>query len=603
MRTGRTQNGMIGRRPHNTALLTAIATVVFFGSMFQGWISNGEVLAQTRASRSPKILQEIPYVEKAGAKVSRRQTLDLYLPVKTKSKPPLLIFIHGGFWTLSDDDYAIGPAIADVLSARDIAVALVRYRLAPTHRHPAQAEDVAAAVAYLARKAAQYGYDAKKIFLGGHSAGAHLAALVALDPAYLSKHRMSPQSLAGVIAISGIYNLVGKMRRSEQEKTAVAMAFGNNRATLKEASPVTHVRAQAPPFLILTAADDLDGLRIDGRKFAQALRAAGHQETDQQIIAGRDHFSIVKLTGLDNPVRSRILAFLKVEPLPPDLRELLELKRKWLNPPFSTEPFWRYENLIRSYPIDRRFMEFLLPFYGPMRHELLEWPLEKYHAIGLFSYLDALPERQVGRGDYLVITNVRGEKQFWSRKQIQKYQPVIVVGIDDERNLFRFTVFFRMMREYSWEEGPEPPVIVRPVGAFVYFLKEPPPELQPRSWHSGLTADSFRLVENNPLAPISKVPKPVYATLTYRNGCIYCHRFRTVGARSHHNRATTGAAAGGFALALEEYPPEVWKAFIFNQHEVARKMGATPNVVERDARQALYDLVVQSREKSFRSAR
>ena len=549
----------------------------------------------------PKILSDIPYSKQVGGKPARRQTLDLYLPANTKSKPPLVIFIHGGFWTLSDDDYRIGTAIADVLLTNNVAVALVRYRLAPTHRHPAQAHDVATAVAHLVRKAGQYGYDPKRIFVAGHSAGAHLAALIALDPSYLSKHRVKSQSLAGVIAISGIYDLVGKTKISDYEKDTVAQTFGNNRAALKAASPVTHVSAQAPPFLILTAAGDLDGFRVDGRIFAEALRAAGHQEISQQIVADRDHFSIVEMTGLDNSVRSLLLGFLKVEPLPPELRELIGFKHRWLDPPFSTEPFWRHKKWIRSFPIDGRFVAMLFPFYGPMRHELLQWPLNTYHAIDLFSYLDSLPEREIGRGDYLIITNVRNEKQFWSRKKIAKYQPAIVVGIDDERNMFRFAVFFRMLREYSWKDGPEPPVIARPVGAMIHFLKEPPPELQPQPWHSGLTVDSFRLVENDPLAPLNDVPKPVYETLTHRNGCIYCHTFRGVGSRSHQIRASTGTPQGGFALPLEEYPPDVWKAFIFNQHEVARKMGATANVVETDARQPLYDLVVKSREKQRRS--
>jgi len=65
----------------------------------------------------------------------------------------LLIFVHGGFWLLPDDDYRIGPSLAENLVRDGVAVALVRYRLAPANRHPAQAEDVAAAVGYLIKHA------------------------------------------------------------------------------------------------------------------------------------------------------------------------------------------------------------------------------------------------------------------------------------------------------------------------------------------------------------------------------------------------------------------------------------------------------------------
>ena len=272
-------------------------------------ISIAEAIAQIQAGYNPKIIRDIPYTKKANAKTARRQSLDLYLPPRTNSKPPLVVFIHGGFWMLSDDDYRIGPAIADVLLTRNLAVALVRYRLAPKHRHPAQARDVAAAVAHLVREADKYGYDPKKIFLAGHSAGAHLAALVALDSSYLTAQRTNPKSLAGVIAISGLYDLSRKTGISETQKRATGQAFGNDPATLKAASPITHVRENAPSFLILAASSDFPGFLVDARKFATALRVAGHRNVEQYVIPERDHFSMVQLADKYNEVRSLLLAF------------------------------------------------------------------------------------------------------------------------------------------------------------------------------------------------------------------------------------------------------------------------------------------------------
>src|SRR5690349_15718276 len=157
------------------------------------------------------------------------------------------------------------------------------------------------------------------------------------------------------------------------------------------------------------------------------------------------------------------------------------------------------------------------------KEELLHFPLKRFHAIDPLSYLDALPKEQAGSGNCIALTNIHGERQVWRR---ERYQPVIVIGIDDEKNLFRWSAFYRMHREYSWKPGSAPPLLAMPLGAFVYFLKEPPPELAARSWHFGLTADGFRRLQVDPLKAIRDVPKEVEGALTFRNGCVYCHTFR-----------------------------------------------------------------------------
>lgn len=133
------------------------------------------------------------------------------------------------------------------------------------------------------------------------------------------------------------------------------------------------------------------------------------------------------------------------------------------------------------------------------------------------------------------------------------------------------------------------------LGAFVHFLEAPPRELTAQSWHFGLTESSFRRFNEDPLGTFRGVSTDVEEALTFRNGCLYCHSLRGIGSRSHHVHALTGKPQGGFALALESYPPEVWKRFMFDQEAVAKKMGATPNIVQEGAPQALFELVNQAR--------
>jgi acetyl esterase/lipase len=266
------------------------------------------------AQLAPRVVKDIPYP--GAAKGDRRRSLDLYLPQKSDAKPPLLIFVHGGFWALSDDNYRIGASIAETLVQDGVAVALVRYRLAPASRHPAQVEDVATAVAHLIHKAGEYGFDAKRIYLAGHSAGGHLAALVALDRKYLARHKITTDRISGVIVLSGIFDLTPVHEIGAQQRQAMRQAFDPSFEALKNASPVTHVRADAPKFLILSASRDFLGFAIDAREFADSFRHAGKREIDQLMVEGADHFSIAKFDEENNLLRHAILDFMGLKAPP-----------------------------------------------------------------------------------------------------------------------------------------------------------------------------------------------------------------------------------------------------------------------------------------------
>ncbi len=284
---------------------------------------------------------------------------------------------------------------------------------------------------------------------------------------------------------------------------ATEKTFGNDPAVLKRASPIQHVRPDAPRFLIMTAFADFPGFALDARRFADALRSAGGKEVHQHMFKGADHFSLVKLDDVNNAVRRTMLGFMGVKALPPELASLVEAKLRWAEPPYSTRPFWKYEKLVRAYPIDQRFMKMPAFIYRERKEELQEWPLKQFHAIDLFAFLNALPREQAGEGDYIVLTNIRGERQVWQRKQIEAYRPVIVIGVDDEKNLFRFSTFYRMFHEYSWKPGgAQPQPLTMTLGAFIYFLESPPRELSAQSWHFGLRENSFRQVRSDPLKAI-----------------------------------------------------------------------------------------------------
>jgi len=117
-----------------------------------------------------------------------RRTLDVYAPRDARSAPVVVFFYGGGWETGSKAMYRfVGAALA----ARDVVVVIPDYRLHPEVRFPAFMDDAAAAVAWTRANAADFGGDPRRLFLMGHSAGGHIAALLALDPEYLQSVGMA----------------------------------------------------------------------------------------------------------------------------------------------------------------------------------------------------------------------------------------------------------------------------------------------------------------------------------------------------------------------------------------------------------------------------
>jgi len=151
--------------------------------------------------------------------------------------------------------------LGDRLARAGIGVVIPSYRLMPQNPHPAQIEDVAAAFAWVVRNISQHGGDVTRIYLSGHSAGAHLAALLALDEKYLKKFDLPRTTIRGVIAMSGIYD-VAKL------ETFLVSAGTDKR----DASPAAHAHSGAPPFLITYCQWDYFDLPKQARDFTRTLK-------------------------------------------------------------------------------------------------------------------------------------------------------------------------------------------------------------------------------------------------------------------------------------------------------------------------------------------
>jgi arylformamidase len=196
---------------------------------------------------------------------------------------PVFIFIHGGGWSLGDKNMA--SHMAAHFHGLGYAFASLGYRLVPDANPQQQAGDIAAAIAHLVRNAERLGIDPGRIILSGHSAGAHLAALVGTDPSYLAAHRLPLSTLSGIVLLDGAgYDVPSQMARGGPLlRRMYAIAFGEDSTFQARLSPTLQAAApNAGRFLILHITSRPDDSGAQSRRLAEALRRAG---TPAEVVA------------------------------------------------------------------------------------------------------------------------------------------------------------------------------------------------------------------------------------------------------------------------------------------------------------------------------
>ena len=253
-----------------------------------------------------------------------RHELDLYLP-RGRKDFPVLFFLHGGAWVAGNKDNFLGlfsySDFGKTLARLGIGTVMPNYRLSPQVQHPAHIEDVARAFAWTYRNIARYGGRTDQIFVGGHSAGGHLACLLATDPRYLRTEGLSTDVIKGVVSISGVYRLdpihvklAAPMLTDDKvdlEVDPYRLVFGDDPQVRKAAAPLSHVRPGLPPFLLMYAVpNELPTLAQGAKDFAAAL-AASKCEVQLLPVQRRSHASILfNATQASDPVVHAVLQFI-----------------------------------------------------------------------------------------------------------------------------------------------------------------------------------------------------------------------------------------------------------------------------------------------------
>lgn len=211
-----------------------------------------------------EVTKDVEYAQGAPEDAEKHK-LDVYRKPGLQ-KAPVLFFVHGGAWVRGDRKQY--PFFANHFAKAGYVVVAPSYRLAPKNPHPAQIEDVAAAFAWTVKNIAAHGGDPSKIVVAGHSAGGHLVALLATNEKWLKARGLGAANIRGVAALSGVHNIVALA-------SGESRVFGADPEVWRAASPVLHVRASLPPFLVTYCQWDYLTLPQQAEEFHAALQKAG----------------------------------------------------------------------------------------------------------------------------------------------------------------------------------------------------------------------------------------------------------------------------------------------------------------------------------------
>jgi hypothetical protein len=297
-----------------------VLVIVFIGLL----ISHS--IGQTLSGKSFKEANDILYVEKSKIENDSLQRLNIILPVGSKDYP-LLIWIGGGAWSYVNRNMEMD--LGRKFAEKEIAFASIGHRLSSaiwkdttlSHgvRHPAHIRDVAAAFKWLYDNASNFEYRKDRIFVGGFSSGAHLAALLAMDGSYLKEVGLSPDKIKGIIPIAGAYDILNYYNVFLNSETNNAMAdthvkavFGETENDFIAASPTSFINNLSTPMLLLSENNTYNYTKI----FEDKIRATSYRNFQVIHVHRMGHGELWKHLSYDeNSIyRDFIVNFIKTMP-------------------------------------------------------------------------------------------------------------------------------------------------------------------------------------------------------------------------------------------------------------------------------------------------
>lgn len=216
--------------------------------------------------------------------------LDIYMP-EGKTDAPVIVYFHGGALLMGNKSW--GKDIGYKLAESGIGLVSVNYRLSPDFQHPAHLNDAAAATAWVINNIAAYGGNPKKVYVAGHSAGAYLAALLAIDFSVLQTHNIEQSKIRGSILISPFLFVEETAKVRIERDSIYKTIWGNEPQSWMQASVTPHILPNRDNILLIYADGDDDWRKEQNERFATAMTAAGNLRIITKEVPNRTHLTLL----------------------------------------------------------------------------------------------------------------------------------------------------------------------------------------------------------------------------------------------------------------------------------------------------------------------
>jgi acetyl esterase/lipase len=248
----------------------------------------------------PQVHRDLPYAEPKN----ERQTIDVYAPAEGTNHP-VVFWIHGGGWRQGDK--RVMPTKSNAFVEKGFVFVSTNYRFVPNVTVKEMAGDIAKSIRWVHDHAQEYGGDPDAIFVMGHSAGAHLAALVCTDDRYLKAEGLSLSIIKGCVPVdTAAYDIMKQIETIGLPRAAMYSGVFGDAERQQDLSPITHVAKgkDIPPFLILHVANRPDS-SSQSQLFVKALQEAG-APAKAFPAEGKNHGTINADLGLpdDKPTKA-----------------------------------------------------------------------------------------------------------------------------------------------------------------------------------------------------------------------------------------------------------------------------------------------------------
>ncbi len=238
------------------------------------------------------------------------QTLNIFSPKKSADLKNVLIFVHGGNWNSGKKE--LYSFFGNRWARKDVLTVIIDYPKSPKANYNEMAADVAIAVKWVKENIKKYGGDPERIFISGHSAGGHLAALVGSKKDYFSALGMS-NPLKGIILIDAAgLNMYGYLKEEAFETGNTYLnTFTNDPVIWKAASPIYFLHNNMPPMLIYRGSKTYKSIEVSNEKFVTALKEFVPQP-NYTVLKGKKHVPMItQFFNSSNKRYAEIITFMK----------------------------------------------------------------------------------------------------------------------------------------------------------------------------------------------------------------------------------------------------------------------------------------------------